>query len=93
MSLSDLVGLVQAAAMVLTAALALLAWLESRKTTAKVVQTHDLVNSQSAQLLKVSQGVAYREGVEHADATDSAQLSADLKQAESQTKIANGEEK
>ena len=88
--MSEVIGLIQAIAMTLTAILALLAWLESRKTTAKVRETHELVNSSSSALLEVSKGIAFREGVEHADATDAAKLAGDLGAAETKAREVNG---
>jgi len=90
LSISEDLQLIQTLAISLTAILALLAWLESRRTTAKVKQTHDLVNSQSETLLKAAKAIAFREGVEHADATDAAQLSQDLTDAENETNKTNG---
>jgi hypothetical protein len=90
MSLGDITGTLQAIAMLVSATFAFLAWVESRRSTAKITETHELVNSASTSLLQVSKAVAFREGVEHADATTVIGLAADLKAAEADTKKANG---
>jgi hypothetical protein len=90
MSFNDIINALQALAMLGSATFAFLAWVESRKSTAKITQTHELVNSASTSLLQVSKAVAFREGVEHADATTASTLAADLRAAEAVTKKVNG---
>jgi hypothetical protein len=109
--MSELLQVIQVASYVAIAIASVMGWIESRKSTAKIIEnshkidqavplaaaaveaatkTHELVNGQSQQLLEVAKAVAYREGVEHADADSAEELSTALKAAETKTKKENG---
>jgi hypothetical protein len=61
-----------------------------KTNTAKTLETHDLVNSNSKLVLSLSEAAAFKAGVAHADATDAAQMSRDLTTRADEVKKVNG---